>query len=167
MIVKLREVDTGKWEEGEIAPCLTEEMPLRKDGWQFTWRKLAKVEGAHFYKITLKGTPDTLEGVLMVSIINEEMVFMNNVEVAPHNYGNNGKYENVAGSLIAFACLKSFEWGKGPYLGFLSFESKTKLIGFYQQKYGATWAAGQKMFIDPSNGKELMKKYLNFEMNDK
>jgi len=50
--------------------------------------------------------------------------------------------------------------GKGNYLGFLSFDSKTELIELYQNKYGATFAMGNKMFFDPEAGKKLMKKYL-------
>jgi hypothetical protein len=136
-------------------------MPLKKDGWQFTWKKLAKIEGAQFYKITLKESPSKLEGLLMITLINDEMLYMNNLELAPHNYGSKGKYENVAGCLIAFACKKSFELGRGNYLGFLSFDSKTELISLYEEKYGAILAMGQKMFIDPGQGRKLMEKYLN------
>jgi hypothetical protein len=164
MKILVEEVSTGEFHECQISECDLSEMPLRKDGWQFTWRKLAKIEGAQFYKLTLKQTPQILEGVLMITLLNEEMIYMNNVEVAPHNYGRAGKYEGVAGSLIAFASLKSFEQGKGPYVGYLSFDSKTELIELYEQGYGATWAMGQKMFIDPGSGKSLMKRYLNIEL---
>ena len=93
--------------------------------------------------------------------MNDEMLYMNTIEVAPHNYGSNGKYENVAGCLIAFGCLKSFELGKNHYEGYLTFESKTELIQFYQKKYGASIAAGQRMFINPKAGLNLIEKYLN------
>lgn len=165
MKIFLKEVATKKLVEGRILESFPGEMPLRKDGSQFTWRKLAQVEGAHFFKATLTITPEKMEGLVMITLINNEMVYMNNIEVAPHNYGKKGKYENVAGCLIAYACMKSFELGRGHYLGFLSFDSKTELIPLYQQKYGATWAVGQKMFIDPDNGKILMKKYLNIATN--
>lgn len=167
MKIQLKEVETGKLYEGQILESFPKEMPLKKDGWQFTWKKLSKVEGAQFYKITLKDSPKKIEGILMITLINDEMLYMNNVEVAPHNYGRNGKYENVAGCLIAFACKKSFELGKGNYLGFLSFDSKTQLISLYQEKYGAIWAMGQKMFIDPIGGKKLMEEYLNIKTENK
>lgn len=167
MKIQLKEVETGKLYEGQILESFPKEMPLKKDGWQFTWKKLAKVEGAQFYKITLKDSPKTIEGLLMITLINDEMVYMNNIEVAPHNYGSKGKYENVAGCLIAFASKKSFEIGRGNYLGFLSFDSKTQLISLYQEKYGATWAMGQKMFIDPIEGRKLMEKYLNITADKK
>jgi len=80
------------------------------------------------------------------------------------NYGSNGKYENIAGCLIAFACFKSVELGKNSYEGYLTFESKTALIDFYRNKYGATLTMGQRMFIDPHIGKKLVKDYLNLEI---
>ncbi len=163
MEIFLEKVATGELVEGQILDSFSKEMPFRREGWQFTWKKLAKVEGAKFYKIVLRETPDILEGLLMLTVINEEMLYLNNLEVAPHNYGRDGKYEHVAGCLIAFACKKSFELGGGSYLGFLSFDSKTELIEFYQKKYGATWAMGQKMFIDPFQGRKLMELYLNIE----
>ena len=89
------------------------------------------------------------------------MFCMNNIEVAPRNYGGKGKFIDVAGCLIAFACHMSFEQGKGNYYGFLSFESKTQLIGFYQEKYGAIHAMGQKMYFDQIGGKKLIKTYLD------
>ncbi|MEL7123180.1 MAG: hypothetical protein AAFO07_27270 [Bacteroidota bacterium] len=167
MNIQLLEVETGKLYEGQIVESFPKEMPLKKDGWHFIWKKLAKVEGAQFYKITLKDSPKRIEGLLMITLINDEMLYMNNIEVAPTNYGSNGKYENVAGSLIAFACMKSFELGKGDYLGFLSFDSKTELIALYQEKYEATWAIGQKMFIDPLAGRKLMDKYLKISIDKK
>lgn len=150
---------------GELVEAIIEEagkkdMPLKKDGWQFNWKKLNQIEGSLFYKLTRIKTPKIIEGIMMLTLINDEMLYLNNVEVAPHNYGKDGKYENVAGCLLAYGCYKSFELGKNHYLGFLSFDSKTKLIELYQRKYGAIWAMGQKMFFDPESGKNLMKKYL-------
>lgn len=92
--------------------------------------------------------------------MNDEMLYMNNIEVAPQNYGSEGKYENIAGCLIAYACLKSIELGQKYYKGYLTFESKTKLIPLYEKKYKATLATGQRMFIEPKAGLELIEKYL-------
>lgn len=136
------------------------DMPLKKENWKFNWKSLAKIEGSFIYKLTTEHQPKQIEGLLMLSILNGGMVYLNNIEVAPHNYGSQGHFEFVAGCLIAFGCDFSFINGQGAYLGFVSFDSKTKLIPLYQQKYGATWIVGQKMFIDPDAGKNLIKKYL-------
>lgn len=164
MRVNLRETQNGELIEALISKASKKDLPLKRDGWQFTWKKLGKTEGAQFYKLVTVENPDVVEGMLMLTLINEEMLYMNNIEVAPHNYGQNGKYDNVAGGLIAFGCYQSFEQGRNYYLGYLSFESKTKLIELYQNKYGATFAMGHKMFFDPEAGKKLMKKFLTIEI---
>ncbi len=166
MEIRLEELETGKIYEGQILEGLPKEMPLKKDGWNFTWKKLAKVEGAMIFKITLKDSPKVIEGLLMLTLINDELVYMDNVELAPRNYGSKGKYKDVAGSLIAFACNMTFELGKGQYVGFLSFDSKTQLISLYQEKYGARIAMGRKMYIDEDNARKLIKKYLNIDIDN-
>lgn len=161
MKVRLNEVDTGDIIEAVILKAEKKDLPMKKDGWQFAWRSLGQIEGAQFYKLTTINTAHRIEGMLMLTLINDEMLYMNNIEVASHNYGSSGKYENVAGSLLGFACYQSFKQGKNDYLGFLSFESKTQLIKLYADKYGATIAIGQRMFFDSKAGKALMDKYLS------
>ncbi len=160
MKVKLTESLTAKEIDAEISLIKSKELPLKKNGWKFNWRVLFKIEGAIVYKLATRKEPNKIEGLLMITIYNEEMVFMNNLEIAPHNYGSKGLYKDVAGCLIAYACLESFEKGIDPYNGFLSFDSKTELIELYQKKYGAKIANRHKMYFDPEVGKSLMKKYL-------
>ena len=163
MKVLIKDTSLGIHEEAMISEAMKEDIPLRKDGWQFTWGKLFQIEGALFFKMSRLNAPAQIEGMLMLTLINDEMLYMNNLEVAPHNYGVNGKYENVAGCLLAFACYKAFDLGMDNYLGYVSFDSKTELIELYEKKYGATHAMGQKMFFDPAAGRKLMKKYLEIE----
>ena len=162
MEVYLEEVSTGKKVKGIIEVLTKSELNSSesKMDWQFDWLKLMEIEGVFFYKLTLTSSPSEIEGLLMLTLINDEMLFMNNVEIAPHNYGKTGKYDHVAGALLAYACKKSFSMGQGYYLGFLAFESKSNLVDLYQKKYGASLAAGQKMFFSPQAGKKLMKEYL-------
>lgn len=164
MKVFLEDVSSGKLIEALISKASKNDMPLRNYGWHFTWNILVETEGAEFYKLTKLGSPKDIEGILMLTLLNEEMLYMNNLEVAPHNYGSKGRLTNVAGCLLAFACYKSFELGKGYYLGYLSFDSKTELINLYQKKHEATLAVGQKMFFDPLAGKKLIKQYLNIKL---
>lgn len=166
MKVSLIETESGERIEALISEASTRDFPRKKDGWQFTWKKLGKTEGSDFYKLTKIDSPEEVEGMLMLTLMDEEMLYMNNIEVAPHNYGSEGKYENVAGGLIAFACYKSFEQGKNHYLGYLSFTSKTQLIELYEQRYGATFAMGQNMFFDPAAGKNLIQNFLTIEIGN-
>ncbi len=160
MEIQIIEVKSNKKIDAQIHKATFKDMPTKKNGWKFTWRTLYKTEGAEFFKLTLKDDLSNIQGILMFSVMYEEMLYMNNIEIAPHNLTSKGKFDNVAGCLIAFGCLKSFELGKNTYKGYLTFDSKTKLIPLYEEKYGAISTMGQRMFIDPVQGLKLIDKYL-------
>ena len=166
MKVALFDTHSCKPTVGIILAAGRRDMPTRKAGWKFSWKQLYGVEGAEYYKLCLNEKLSDIQGLMMLSLMNQEMLYLNNIEVAPHNYGGEGKFDNVAGALLAYGSLLSFEKGVGAYLGFLSFDSKTELIPMYMQKYGATHAGGQKMYLDPKSGRELIKKYLNRSFYD-
>lgn len=147
MFITIRENHSGKPRAAKISGVKNIDLPLKKDGWQFSWRQLSKIKGAQLYKLTLLDAQKEIEGMLMISLQNEEMVCMNNVEIAPRNYGGKGKFIDVAGCLIAFACHMSFEQGKGNYYGFLSFESKTQLIGFTKKNMERFTQWGRKCIL--------------------
>ncbi|MCB0854852.1 MAG: hypothetical protein KDD63_21675 [Bacteroidetes bacterium] len=161
MYIELLEANTGQKVKGIISRATLSDAPLIKEGWSFNWQELLRTEGSTFFKITLIDSPDKIEGIVMLSIYFGEMVYMNNLELAPHNIGKQKKYDWVAGCLIAYGCRFSMEEGKGSYQGFLTFESKSKLIPLYEKKYGATCTLGQKMFIDIQQGEKLIKQYLS------
>lgn len=166
MRLMLLEVETGERVPATISRTHTWPSSLKKAGWQFSWKDLVRVEGAHFFKITLDSRPDRIEGILMLSVYFDEMVYMNNLELAPGNVGKEKKYDYVAGALIAFGCRFSLEHGRGDYQGYLTFESKSKLIPLYQEKYGARRTGGLKMYIDPIQGERLIETYLRSEKTE-
>lgn len=162
MKIQLLATKTGKLQPAFIEKATLKDMPLKKDGWNFNWRELFRENiSGKFYKISLEHSPKIIEGMLLLVLMNGEMVEMKNIEIAPHNYGVKGENDYVAGCLISYACLKSKTMGLGAYKGFLSFESKTKLIPIYQKKYGAVPSLGQRMFIEEQVGEKLIKEYLN------
>ena len=133
-------------------------MPFKKDGWQFDWNELIKNANTKTYILRIKESK-SIEGILQLRIEND-MLIMDVVEIAPRNIGSDNKrFDFVAGCLIAFGCRESFKLD-GDYKGFLTFVSKTRWIKWYQEKYGATMALGQRMYFDPEIGLELIKKYL-------
>jgi len=155
----LRDTANNKLVEAEIIIAKTSDMPLKKDGWNFNWRLLVKEHDAQTFTLRIKESPSNIQGVLHLKTKNE-MLIMDVLEIAPGDIGRKNKqYENVAGSLIAFACRESFKI-EGAYKGYLTFVSKTKLIDWYIEKYGAQKALGQRMFIDPDAGIALIEKYL-------
>ncbi|MEZ4849015.1 MAG: hypothetical protein R3B93_10455 [Bacteroidia bacterium] len=141
-------------------------LPSEEENWNFTWQQLYKGhQESLFFQINLVSSSDQIEGLIMLSLQMNEMLFMHNIEIAPHNVGSKGRYRRVAGCLLAFSCSLSFNLGKGDYRGYLSFKSKTELIELYMKKYGARIAVGQNLFFNPEAGKELIKTYLNQSVN--
>lgn len=157
-MVCILDVIKGELVKSEIVVSEKKSLPLKKDGWNFNWKQLSK-EGV-IYVLRTVDSPNEIEGALCLKV-EHEMLIMDALELAPHNIGRNSKrYDYVAGCLIAFACRESFKLS-GPYKGFLTFVSKSSLIKWYSQKYGAELALGQRMFIDWGNGERLIEKYLH------
>lgn len=129
-------------------------------GWKFDWVELAKAKNSKIYRLE----SEAIEGLLMIQFIDEDFFEMKNIEVSPTNYGSKGKFVNVAQVMIAYACLLSFEYNKGPYQGYLSFISKGELIDYYKGNYNAELVFRERMQISPSNGLRLIKKHLNVDL---
>jgi hypothetical protein len=88
--------------------------------------------------------------------VNQDQVFLHLIENAKFNKGPEKLYLGVAGNLIAFACKAAFENG---FNGTVVFESKTKLITYYQLSIGAKILTGNRMFIDSKEANLLVKRY--------
>lgn len=141
-----------------VEKASAKKLPLKKDGWNFNWRKQFKEIDTETYILQIRDT-DKIQGVVQLKT-DGEMLLMNVVEVAPWNIGKRKIYDKVAGILIAFSCRESFKL-ESDYRGFLTFVSKSSLIKLYQKKYGATQALGQRMYIDPEQGLKLIKEYID------
>lgn len=74
--------------------------------------------------------------------------------------GKKKLYEGVPGNLFAFVCKLS--WDKG-YEGFVSFQSKTKLIEHYEAAIGATHVGVHKMVIFPDSALRLINQYFKIQ----
>jgi hypothetical protein len=146
--------------KAEIVLMNLQSIPLKKEGWNFNWRQYLKEKTGQAYILRTIESPQIIQGALFLKV-EHEMLIMEVLEIAPQNIGSeNKRYDYVAGCLIAFACRESFKI-QGAYKGFLTFVSKTSLIKWYSEKYGAELALGQRMFIDWENGEKLIEKYLN------
>lgn len=159
-MVYILDVINERLVKAEIVPAGNNKMPQKKDGWNFNWKQLTQEQNSETFFLKTVDPPQNIEGAIQLKIENE-MLIMDVLEVAPHNIGSkNKKYDYVAGCLIAFACRESFKL-EGTYKGFLTFVSKTDLIKWYIAKYGATVALGQRMFIDDKKGIQLIEEYLD------
>ena len=131
-----------------------------KDTWIFDWSTALKEENSVIYALRII---ENEEIVGLLKLKNElGMLIMDLIEISSQNIGKAKKYINVAGILLAFACLESFKLNTN-YKGYLTFVSKSNLIDFYKNKYGASVSFGQRMFFTPEAALNLIKKYLHID----
>jgi hypothetical protein len=127
----------------------------RKNGWNFNWSGEYKMNDRKVYKLTIAGNVNIVQGLASISDYSDHF-YLHLVESAPFNLGKNKLYEGVPGNLFAFTCKQS--WDKG-YEGFVSFQSKTRLIEHYETSLGAVHVGGHKMIIFPQEALKLIQKY--------
>ncbi|MFN8357836.1 MAG: hypothetical protein U0Y10_25475 [Spirosomataceae bacterium] len=125
--------------------------------WQFDWQKEIRKNNTAVYKLITKGNQHIIQGLLSISD-GQDHIFLNLIENAHFNKGQNKIYTGVAGNLFAFACKVAFE---KQYDGFVVFDSKTALIEHYQQKLSAKRLGGLRLYIDTSAALQLLNQYYN------
>lgn len=131
-------------------------LQIRKNkGWLFDWKYEVKQNAREVYKLTITNNPKIIQGLISLSI-HTDHVFIHLLENAPFNRGKEKIYEGVPGNLVAFACKLSFQRGGD---GFVSFESKTRLIEYYIKSLGAHHFGGHLMVIDNISAQKLVDKY--------
>ena len=127
----------------------------KKKGWNFNWKTEFKNEKSEQYKLTIINNSTVIQGLLSITVENDH-IFMDLLESAPFNIGQNKLYEGVAGNLVAYACKISFQKG---FDGFVAFTAKTQLIKHYEKTLGAFHFKNQRMIIDNRASKRLVEKY--------
>lgn len=126
-----------------------------KVGWNFGWSVELSDNIREVFKLTIVNNPTVIQGLMSVTI-ERDHVYMNLLESAPFNRGEDKLYEGVPGNLVAYACKLSFRHG---HEGFVAFTAKTKLIKHYEATLGAYHFGGHKMIIPTNASKKLVEKY--------
>ncbi|MDA8211558.1 MAG: hypothetical protein M0021_06745 [Clostridia bacterium] len=131
--------------------------------WKFDWI-LPVTQGYEVYALMLE-KDDDLQGLIALKDEQSNMaIHIDVVETAPHNYGSYGKYEGVGGHLFAFAGKMSIEKG----YGFIYFDAKTDLIGYYKKKLGAKQlGTSQRMILEGEELLRLVEAYYGGEQDEK
>jgi hypothetical protein len=128
---------------------------IKKKDWLFDWYTLLLNKKAEVYKMTIKGNPSIIQGLISFEL-REKYIFVNNAESAKFNRGAEKVYEGIGGNLFAFACKRSLDVGFG---GFVSFEAKTTLIDHYIKTLGAEILYGKRMAINDYASIKLINRY--------
>lgn len=127
----------------------------KKAGWNFSWHTELMDNSREVFKLTIVNNPLVIQGLMSVTIESDH-IYMNLLESAPFNIGEDKLYEGVPGNMVAYACKLSFRHG---HEGFVAFTAKTKLIKHYETTLGAYHFGGHKMIIPTDASKKLVEKY--------
>jgi hypothetical protein len=124
-----------------------------RNGWRFDWKKEFDITKS-VYKLVVAQSP-VIQGLISFSE-DDGFLYMNLIETAPHNFGKAKQYRGVAGNLVAFVCMKSFEKG---FDGFVCFDAKTQLTEHYEKTLDAFLISSQRMVIATNAAKNLVVRY--------
>jgi hypothetical protein len=147
---------TGDSFKTEVLPLTDKDLKLiRKSDWLFDWKTEAKNKDKLVYKLTIIENPNVIQGLISLQDKGDH-IFMHLIESNKFNRGTKKMYIGVPGNLVAYACKLSFD---KDYDGYLSFESKTRLIEHYKQTLGAELLFGNVMAIDTKAAAKLVNQY--------
>jgi hypothetical protein len=132
--------------------------------WLFNW-SLPFENDSDVVALSLKDSAE-FEGLVSYQVQPEnQSVYVELVESAPHNKEPNKQYEGVGGHLFAIAVKRSFDEG---YNGHIYFQAKTELIDYYVKKFNATIVVPKTSVLEIAgeNAKALYEEYLRGSVCD-
>ncbi|WP_031526916.1 hypothetical protein [Dyadobacter crusticola] len=152
----IEEPDSGKCHETLVLPLSVADLKtFKKSSWLFDWREEHSHRERCVFKLVLLEQPNTIQGLVSLQDKGDH-IYMHLIESSKANRGPSKQFVGIPGNLIAFGCKTSFEKG---YEGYLSFESKTKLVTHYKNILGAEVLFGNVMIINSFAAKNLVDRY--------
>jgi hypothetical protein len=124
-------------------------------GWRFDWSAVVARPPREVFSL-LAGGSETVQGLIALKDAGDH-VFVELIESAPHNIGENKLFHGVPGNLFAFACARSVMLG---HQGFVSFVAKSELVEHYRQALGAYQVGtSNRMIVDGEASARLVEKH--------
>ena len=89
----------------EVSTFTTKDLKqtIKKNGWQFNWKKELANNSREVYKLTIVNNPDIIQGLISFTIKSDH-IYMDLIESAKFNKGKDKIYFGVPANLVAFAC---------------------------------------------------------------
>lgn len=145
---------TGERLPAVISRLSTEEAALldMSNRFDFEWRRQLQFE---VYGIRLEGSEEIIGLISLECQPKNLAIEIKLIANAKEHLGSKKRYDRIAGSLIAFACKKSFDFN---FDGYVYLKPKTSIIRHYRQKYGFS-DTGNYLFSDTSNSKQIINEY--------
>ncbi len=158
----IENVVTGESFDTEIVRLTVDDVgQIKKTNWLFDWKREILSLEREVYKLVTVNNPQAIHGLISIED-RDDHFFMHLIESSKFNKGSRKIYFGVPANLVAFTCKRAFEMG---YSGFVAFESKTKLVGHYQETLGARIFRNNRMVIHYEEALILVNRYFKkFEL---
>ncbi|MEM6719322.1 MAG: N-acetyltransferase [Bacteroidota bacterium] len=140
---------------------LVEILPVEKDDYKkitksIFWLNWKEEQDFSVYKLQRKGSNELLGLISLENFDAESRVEIRLLAVSKNNRGKSKEYANIAGNLIAFACIESLKlYGE---MACVSLVPKTELVAHYIEKYDML-QAGRSLFLEGIELIRLITKY--------
>lgn len=145
---------TGERLPAVISRLSTEEIALldNSNRFDFEWRRQLQFE---IFGLRLNISQEVIGLISLERQPKNLAIEIKLIANAREHLGSKKRYDRIAGSLIAFACQRSFD---SDFDGFVYLKPKTSIIRHYRQKYGFS-DTGNNLFSDTNNSKQIIKEY--------
>ncbi|CAG5068515.1 hypothetical protein DYBT9623_01246 [Dyadobacter sp. CECT 9623] len=149
---------SGKSYATEVQPfSISDYKLLGKSLWLFDWKSELLSQERSIYKLIVLNDEKSIHGLISIQDKGDH-VYVHLLESSKANRGKKKAYLGIPGNLMAYACKLSFEKG---YDGYVSFESKSKLVAHYRKVLSANVLFGNVMIIDTQAAKILVDRYFS------
>ena len=147
---------TGDSFRTEVVPVAAVDIrKFKKNDWLFDWKAEARLPDKMVFKLIIVDNANIIQGLISLQDRGDH-IFMPLIESNKFNRGVKKVYLGVPANLVAFACKLSFDKGYG---GYVSFESKTRLIDHYRKSLGAHVLFANIMAINTGAATKLVEQY--------
>jgi hypothetical protein len=152
--VTIREIATGQWITISVEPVEAEDLRNLGAGWKFDW--LTEIGRAEVLKLIDPASPKAIYGLIALAR-RQDHVEVTLLESSPENIGADKRFERIPGCLLSFAVRLSLAL---HFEGCLALESKTNLIGHYENEYGfSRLGRSFRMLLMPGAAARLLAEY--------
>lgn len=128
---------------------------INSQHWFFPWQRYFYKQEHHIYKLVIEGA-SSIQGLISFEY-EEGFVLVHVLESAPYNRNKNGL--SIAPPLLAFASMKSLEYGNDGVICIIS-KFNRSLIEYYE-KLGATYLGNSRLAFFELEALCLRRLYLN------
>lgn len=130
---------------------------LTKKDFHFAWKDFLETE---LWKLRTTENREILGVMSLTYYPLEYRIEINLIASRRDNTGSGKQYDRIAGCLIGWACRLAVK--EYAHLAGISLKPKTRLVKYYQDKYGML-SGGQQLYLDGRPLYQLIETYIDHE----